>query len=150
MLGILVPEKDGAICTGRGKGAVGGMERDGIDGVNVIVGSVTLERKVVGLILIFNVLDSDTTFDAANSVTQIGQGGETSNNTGLMLERGRDLLVDDSGIVEIVNKNVSFGGGHHHETAKHVDGVDTFRHGKSGDGNGRRLSSIPELDSFVE
>ncbi len=83
MLGVLVPEVEGAVRAGGAKSAVHRVEADGVDGVDV--GDVALrwggltvafEAEIGGRVFLFDVLDGAAALDAADceagGVTEAG------------------------------------------------------------------------------
>ena len=60
---ILVPKVEGAVGAGGGERAEGRVEGDAVDGVDVVVLAVALEREVLRLVLLVDVLDGDAAWE---------------------------------------------------------------------------------------
>jgi len=86
VLGVLVPEVEGAVGACGAEGTVLWVETDGIDGVDVagvaVVGvslAMALEAEVFRVVLGIDILNRATTFDAANSESgMIGEAGDNA------------------------------------------------------------------------
>lgn len=112
MFGVFVPEMEGSIAAGGAERAMNRVERDSIDGINVIdialvwgCLSMTLEAEVRARVLVFHVLNSTAALNAANSKTcGICKAADYSR---LPLERGLHSLVEFGGVVEIDDIDVS-------------------------------------------
>lgn len=150
VLGVLVPEVEGAVATGRGEGAVLRVERDVVDAVdvgNVALWrvAVTLEAEVGGGVLLLDVLDRaaplDTTHREARSVAKAAYHAR------LPLERALERLVEFQGVLEVDDVDVSVGRADDEEVVADVHRVDSLL---GGDGADRcALSEIPVLDRLI-
>ena len=60
---LLVPKVEGAVGAGGGERAEGRVEGDAVDGVDVVVLAVALEREVLRLVLLVDVLDGDAAWE---------------------------------------------------------------------------------------
>ena len=60
---LLVPKVEGAVGAGGGERAEGRVEGDVVDGVDVVVLAVALEREVLRLVLLVDVLDGDAAWE---------------------------------------------------------------------------------------
>ena len=63
---LLVPKVEGAVGAGGGERAEGRVEGDAVDRVNVVVLAVALEREVLRLVLLVDVLDGDAAWSGGN------------------------------------------------------------------------------------
>ncbi len=166
MLGVLVPEVEGSVGAGGAEGAVDWVERDGVDGVDVVdVGcrriTVALEGEVQAIevsmyvshrslqnlprILIIHVLHGATTLDGANSKALSIL--ETSNSSGLVLQRRLESLVDLAWVGQVDNVDIAFSGSNNEEVILNIHGINSILHGDRCDSG--RLAQIPVLDSLI-
>ena len=60
---LLVPKVERAVGAGGGERAEGRVEGDAVDGVDVVVLAVALEREVLRLVLLVDVLDGDAAWE---------------------------------------------------------------------------------------
>lgn len=165
MLGVLVPEMEGAVAAGGAEGAVLRVEGDGIDAVDICVvvargaggggarararrgdgGAVAFEGEVCGGVFILDVLDGAAAFDAADGETRAVV--EAGDDAGLPFQGGLDGLVEFARFAEVDDVDVAVRGGDDEEGADDVEGVDAFLAGDRGDGV--RGAEVPVFDGFV-
>lgn len=112
MFGVFVPEVKGSIAASGAESAMNRVERDSIDGIDVIdvalvwgCLSMTFEAEVRARVLVLHVLNSTAALDTANSKPR--SICEAADYSRLPLERGLHSFVEFGGIVEIDDVNVS-------------------------------------------
>ena len=152
VLGVLVPEVEGTVATGGAEGTVDGVERDGVDRVDVTdvaIGgrglAVALEGEVGGLVLLLDVVDGAATLDTADGVT--GCIAEAADYPRLPLERGLIGLVDLGRVVEIDHVDVAVSGADHQQLVFDIHAIDALLTLQRR--NWGLLSQIPVLDRLV-
>lgn len=152
VLGVLVPEVEGAVATRRAERTVDRVEGDGVDGVDVadiaVVRwrlTVALETEVRAGVLVLDVLNGAATFDTAHGKAR--RVGEAADYPRLPLQGGLHSLVELGGVVEVDDVDVSVSCTDDQELVLDVHRVDTLLAFHSGDRS--RLSEIPILDSLV-
>ena len=141
---VLVPKVDHPVPTDGGKGPVR-VERDGVDAVHVLLLAVTFEGEGILAGDLLEVVDTDTSLDAADGEARhVGKGRDA---TRLEFERTflPRMLPRRAGYV--VGDNVPSGRGHHHEIAAHVEGVAPFGQFQSHGGVG--AAPVPEFELLV-
>jgi len=70
---LLVPKVEGAVGAGGGERAEGRVEGDAVDGVDVVVLAVALEREVLRLVLLVDVLDGDAAWKREGQCSECRQ-----------------------------------------------------------------------------
>lgn len=153
MLRVFVPEVKCAVRAGSAECAVDWMEADGIDRVDVANGAViwwaaavAFEAEVSARVLLVNVLNRTTTFDAADSKT--GGVVERADDTGLPFEWGLDALEKSSRVSEINNMDLPVRcANNEHLVVADVHAIDSLLDVQSC--HGLLLSKIPVFDRFV-
>ena len=169
VLGVFVPEVEGAIATGCGEGAMLGVEGDGVDGVDLgdvalggVLLSVALEGEVQAAkhvskswaiasnvnipgVLILDVLNRAASLDTADCEAR--SVGEATDNTCLPLERADDGLVNLGGFVQVDHVDVSLSGCDNEQLVLDVHAVNAVLAVQCA--NGLRTLQIPELDLLV-
>lgn len=115
VLGVLIPEVEGAVAAGCAESSVDGVEGDGVDGVDVadvaLAGwclAVALEGEVGGGVLLFDVLNGATTFDGTDGET--GGIGKAADYPRLPLEGGLHGLVKLGRLVQVDDVDVAICG----------------------------------------
>lgn len=159
VLGVLVPEVEGAVSAGCGECAVDGVEGDSVDGEDVLRvavrgrgGAVALETEVVGLLVLGDVLDGAATFDTANGVTC--RVVERADGAGLPFQRRLDGLEESARVLEVDDVDPALGSRNDKEigvvggsVVSDVHAVDAVLASDRSDG--RLLTEVPVLDSLV-
>ena len=142
VLGVLVPEVEGAVGAGGGEGAVLGVEGDGVDGEDVAdvaaVGrglAVAFEGEVGGGVFLLNVLDRAAAFDAADC--EPGGVGEAREDSRLPLQGALEGFVEVGRFVQVDDVDVAVRGADDEELVPGVDAVDALLAGDCRDGVGR-------------
>lgn len=173
VLGVLVPEVEGAVATGCAEGAVLGVEGDvvdSVDGRGVALGgvAVALEREVgagkrsrlVGVfgrcaskwggedvrrILVLHILNGASTLDRADSKA-LGIV-EAADHTSLPFKRTLHCLVELAGVLQVDHVDIAISGSDHEQVVAHIHGIDALLGLHRG---GRvRGAEIPVLDLLV-
>lgn len=152
VLGILIPEVEGAITAGSAEGAVNGVEGDVVDGVDVVdvalAGrglAVAFEAEVGARVLFLDVLDGTAALDTADGETS--GIDETADDPCLPFERGLHGLVELGGVVEIDDVDIAVCRADDQQFIFHVHAVHPFL--AFNRSNGGRLPQIPVLDCLV-
>lgn len=150
VLGVLVPEMEGAVATGSAESAMLRVERDVVDRVDVCDVALrwvamALEGEIASSILLFHVLDSTTSLDTADSKAR--GIGEATDNTGLPLERALQSLIEFERIRQVDDVDVSVGGSHHKKVVADIHRVDALLGGDRAHWRGG--SQVPVLDRLV-
>lgn len=152
VLCILVPEMESAVTTGSAEGAVNGVERDGVDGVDVAdvaVGrrgfTVTLEREIGRLVLLLDVVNGTAALDTTNGITR--GVAKAADYPRLPFERGLIGLVDLGRVVEIDHVNVAISSTNDQQLVFDIHAIDTFLTLQRC--NRLLLTQVPILDGLV-
>lgn len=142
----LVPKVDHPISSTRGKGSELILKCDSIHAECIVIFSMAFEGKVIFVSNLLNVLNTNTSLDAANGEARLV--GKARHAATLEFQWGffilHQLWLWPS---HIVDHHPTIGRDHHHQIASHVQPVNTFGHIQGAD----RIvaSSIPELQFSV-
>ena len=152
ILGILVPEMEGAVAARGRKGPLHGMEVDRVDGVDIADVALrgrrlpmALEAEIRILVLLLDVLDGAPALDGADGEAR--RVGEAGHHPRLPFEGARHRLVELTGLVEIDDVDEAFRGADHEQLVLAVHRVDAVLAVDAGYRIG--LAEVPVFDRLV-
>ena len=111
VLSILIPEVEGTIAAGSAERAMDGVERDCVDGVDIVDVPIirrgfamALEAEVGTRVFLFDILDGTATLDTADGKAR--SVCKAADYPSLPLERGLHGLVEFGRVVEVDDVDV--------------------------------------------
>lgn len=152
VLGVLVPEVEGAVGAGGGEGAMLRVEADGVEAVDVanvaiISGglAVAFEAEVAAGVLVLDVLDGAAAFDTADcEPLGVCEGLDAAC---LPLEWRWDRLEEGAWGLQVDDVDVAFGRANDEHVVTRVHGVDALLACECGDRG--LLAQVPVFDGLV-
>jgi len=152
VFGVLIPEVERTVAAGSAEGAVNGVERDCVDGVNFgdvslcgVLLAVALKGKVEACVFVLDILNSASSLDAANG--EACGVGEAAHYASLPLQRTGNSFIDSVGASEVDCMDVALRGADDEKLIARVHGVDALLAFNLCNGN--LLSQVSVSDLFV-